>query len=85
MSIPAGSLLRVRPAVHGTSDAARSGLPALTMIARAGMSSTRSDTAVARLERARRAGSLEIPEESRALVVGAEHRVRTGDLRLGKA
>ena len=30
-------------------------------------------------------GSLEIPEESRALVVGAEHRVRTGDLRLGKA
>ena len=30
-------------------------------------------------------GSLEVPEESRALVVGAEHRVRTGDLRLGKA
>ena len=30
-------------------------------------------------------GSLEIPEESRALTVGAEHRVRTGDLRLGKA
>jgi hypothetical protein len=30
-------------------------------------------------------GSLEIPEESRALVLGAEHRVRTGDLRLGKA
>jgi hypothetical protein len=30
-------------------------------------------------------GSLEIPEENRALVVGAEHRVRTGDLRLGKA
>ena|SRR5882672_2116950 len=30
-------------------------------------------------------GSLEIPEESRALAVGAEHRVRTGDLRLGKA
>ena len=29
--------------------------------------------------------SLEIPEESRALVIGAEHRVRTGDLRLGKA
>ena len=29
-------------------------------------------------------GSLEVPEESRALVVGAEHRVRTGDLRLGK-
>ena len=30
-------------------------------------------------------GSLEIPEESRALVIGAEHRIRTGDLRLGKA
>jgi len=30
-------------------------------------------------------GSLGVPEESRALVLGAEHRVRTGDLRLGKA
>ena len=30
-------------------------------------------------------GSLKVPEESRALVIGAEHRVRTGDLRLGKA
>jgi hypothetical protein len=30
-------------------------------------------------------GSGGIPEESRALVVEAEHRVRTGDLRLGKA
>ena len=30
-------------------------------------------------------GTLEDSEECRALVVGAEHRVRTGDLRLGKA
>jgi len=36
MSIPGGSLLRVQPAVHGTSDAAQSGLPALTMIALVG-------------------------------------------------
>ena len=30
-------------------------------------------------------GSEEVPHETRALVIGAEHRVRTGDLRLGKA
>ena len=30
-------------------------------------------------------GSRENPEKNRALVIGAEHRVRTGDLRLGKA
>jgi len=30
-------------------------------------------------------GSVGVPEETRALVIGAEHRVRTGDLRLGKA
>jgi integrase len=30
-------------------------------------------------------GSKEVPQETRALVIGAEHRVRTGDLRLGKA
>jgi integrase len=33
----------------------------------------------------RKPGPREIPEESRAFVIGAEHQIRTGDLRLGKA
>jgi hypothetical protein len=41
------------------------------------------DRAARTAERAPWPVTLEIPKEGRALVIGAEHRVRTGDLRLG--